>query len=139
MPTNGILNATLIICRIGNEAVAACTQTSVQFTAQEVDTTNKDSAGWKSRRPGLISATASIQGYLRFDTLSTEQGISDLFGYVNNRTKVALKVGTTVQGDKTVDGDAYITSLNVGAPVEDSVTFEASFKFTGPITLATNA
>jgi len=139
MPTNGILNATLIQCRIGNEAVAACTQVSVQLTAQEIDTTNKDSAGWKSRRPGLISGTASVQGYLRFDTLNTVQGISDLFGYMNNRTKVQLKLGTAVVGDKTIDGDAYITSLNVGAPVEDSVTFEASFAFTGAITQATNA
>jgi hypothetical protein len=80
-----------------------------------------------------------VQGNLRFDTGSSDQGIADLYGYFNARTSVALKVGTNVAGDKTTDGQAFITSLNIGAPVEDNISIEASFKFTGAITQATNS
>ena len=139
MPTNGIINASLIQVRIGGEAVAECTNVDTNLTAAEVDQTSKSSAGWKARRPGLLSGTVSIQGNLRFDTGSSEQGIADLYAAFNARTTVALKVGTSVSGDKTVDGNAHITSLNISSGTEDNATIEASFKFTGAITQATNS
>jgi predicted secreted protein len=139
MPTTGIANATLYLLRIGSEAVAECTSVDVQLTAGEVDTTSKSSAGWKARRPGLISGTVTVQGNLRFDTGASDQGIAELYAAFNGRTKVTLKAGTNVSGDKTIDADAYITSLNIGAGVEDNITIEASFKFTGAITQETNA
>lgn len=137
MPTNGIANATGYTVRIATEAVAECTSVSLQLSAGEIDTTSKSSAGWKARRPGLINGTVTIQGNLKFDVGGSEQGIADLYGYFSARTPVALKVGTGVVGDKTIDGNAYITSLNIGAGVEDNISIEASFKFTGAITQVT--
>lgn len=140
MPQTDKLNGTLVKLFIGAEPVAYATNVSFDLSAAEVDTTNKDSAGYRGVRPGLISGTAKVQGFTAFDTGSSEQGVKDLEALRSSRGVATLKIalgGTT--GDKFISASARLTDLSMSAGVEDNLTFDASFKFTGTITWGTES
>lgn len=94
------------------------------------DATTKDSSGWATKKEGLRSWSISGDGLYYF---AATYGPSDLFGLLENRTRVSLKFTTNVSGDKYFTGYAYLTSLEVSAPQEDTASFSFSFEGDGAI------
>lgn len=140
MPRTGKLNGTHVTLLIGGEAVAYATNVGFDLSAGEVDTTTKQSAGYRGVRPGLISGTAKVQGFAAFNTGSSEQGVKDLEALRSGRSVATLKIalgGTS--GDKFLTGSARMQDFSLSAGIEDNLVFDATFKFTGPLTYGTES
>ena len=60
-----------------------------------------------------------------------------LDGLRSGKTRVMLKFSTNTSGDGYWHGYAYLTSLSISAPMEDKVTFSASFAGDSTLTLST--
>ena len=66
----------------------------------------------------------------------SNETLSEIFtGYWTTRAKFTLTFGvtTTAQNDTKYVGDAWLTSVSLTAPMEDTATFSASFQGTGEL------
>jgi len=134
MATTGIVNGNDLVVYIGSDVIAHSTSHSLSISHDARDATTKDSGGWTDRLEGLRSWEASGEGLVAFDgTYDT----TDLFALITNRTKVTIKFSTEVTGDTYWTGSAYLTSLDMDSPTEDSVSMSFTFSGTGALTSAT--
>ena len=123
MATTGIVNGTLFILYVSTDAgssynaVGSSTSASLSLNMDTRETTNKGSAGWRTLLESTRSWTADI---------------------ITNRTKCKVKFSTELNGDTYWYGDAYLTSMSMDAPLEDSSTISLSFEGTGILTKDTN-
>ena len=101
-----------------------------------IDTTNDDSAGFKSSLPGDIGGTVSFSA-IYDPAAAVGQGCSDLEADWLSKVVHALIYGGTTTGDKIKSFNAYITKCSEGAKHGDKVTFDVTFQITGPITSST--
>ena len=66
----------------------------------------------------------------------SNETLSEIFtGYLATRAKFSLTFGVTSTGtgDTKYVGDAWLTSISLTAPLEDTATFSASFQGTGSL------
>lgn len=135
MATAGKFNATRIGVYVDGSLVTHATSGELSISANMIDVTTKDNAGWSESIAGLKSATLSVEAMFAFDAA---KGFSDLFTALDNGTQVALKFGTAETGDTTYNMNAFITSLNNSAPMEEAATMSAEFQVSGAITATVN-
>ncbi len=129
-----ILNGSAVLMVIAGEDVAHSNNVSFDLSAAEVEKTTKSSAGNKGVRPGTISGTAKVGGFTCFDGAGNgSYDVTNLEAIRSGRTKVLIQIGV---GTKVLSAQAYMTDFAIVAGVEDNLTFDASFKFTGAITFA---
>jgi TP901-1 family phage major tail protein len=102
------------------------------------DTSTKDSAGWRDLLEGQRSWSLAGDGLVVY-SLTSADGYSDLFGYLNGRTNLYVKFGSVTAAEKSYSGRGFITSLDQEAGVEDNATFSFSFEGSGALAEATNA
>jgi predicted secreted protein len=100
------------------------------------DATTKGSSGSRDLLEATKSGTISVSALYADDAA---YGVSDLMTAWSARTTLAVKFSTEVSGDSYWSADAYITSLEVNAGMEDNVTYSATFELTGTITYTTVA
>lgn len=134
--TVGIINGTLIGVYVGSTKIANATSGDLDISMATRETTNKDSAGWKSSLGSTLSWSCSAEGMFAEDAA---YGYDDLFTAMIARTAVAIKVSSEVVGDKLYSGNALITNLKRTAPLEGNVTFTCSFEGTGVLAESTKA
>lgn len=131
--TAGIINATDIAIYISTSKVAHTTSAELSVSADMIDITTKDSAGWGENMPGKKSWELSGEGKFSFDAGYSPE---DLFTAMVNKTKLSVKLKTATSGNDEYAGDCYITSWSVSAGVEDAASFSFAFQGTGAITKA---
>ena len=124
-------NGTSLLLYTGSDAIAASKSHSLSVNSESIDVTTKDSAGWKDILPGLKSWTVDCEGLVAFDNSFNYEYLLDA---LRNRTKLSIKLETTVVGDERLKGDVYVTSVELSAPQEDAISFTASFEGTGALT-----
>lgn len=130
-----IYNGTLQILKMDTTKLAELTNVTISLTQETFDVTSKDSGGWSEILPGLKSATSTAEGIADFQ--SSDKDLADVFTAFIGRSQVALEWTNGVTGDKKLTCNAYITSCEVSAPMEDTVTYSIEFASTGAITSAT--
>ena len=141
--TEGVINGTKIGIYAAGTKVAYATSASISSNQSLRDTTTKDSGAWRGQAEGLRDWEASVEGMVIFTDDASGSGIAGLTvdevfaTYMTTRTKFTLKFSTAETGDFEWSGDAYLTSLSMDAPTEDSSTWSASFGGTGELTKAT--
>lgn len=128
-----ILNGTTVTLLLAGDPVAYATNVSFDLSAAEVDQTTKDSAGNKGVRPGLIGGTAKVSGFAAFVTPADTFGVAALEALRSGRGAGSLSI--TV-GSVDLAAEVRLTDCSIVAGVEDNLTFDASFKFSGPITFS---
>lgn len=137
MATTGNFNGTLLGVYIGSSGsetlIAYATECSVSLSLDTFETTSKDSSGWRSLKPGLRSGSVSCQGLATLDGSNDYDALFDAF---NNRTTLSLLVETADAADPGFSASAIITSLEMSAPMEDVVSYSATFELSGTITYA---
>ena len=131
-----IYNGTLQVLKMDTGTLAELTNVTVTLNQETFDTTSKESAGWTEILPGVRSATFSAEGIVDFQA-SVNKDLADIFAAYTGRTQVALEWTNTVTGDKKLTCNAYITSCEISAPMEDTVTYSIEFASTGAVTPAT--
>ena len=96
------------------------------------DTTNKDTAGWKTVLPGLQSWTMETSGLVTF---SINYNYGYLMALVLNKTLVTLNFKTANAGDFYYSGTGYLQNISVDSANQANVTYSASFVGTGALIL----
>ena len=136
------INGTSILVTVDGNAIAEAQEHSIEFSHNLADASTKDSAGWaefiSAQRGGTINVSALVDYAADADASAT--GFFDLFteGIVN-RTEFTLVFGTAVSGDTIFTVDAFLTSLSQNAPMEDVVSYSATFQLTGAPATSANA
>lgn len=136
MPTTGIINGTLMRISVGGDNVGHSTNCSLEITAETRSILTKDlTGGWTSAKSGQKSWTGSVSGLLAFD--APGEKVADLFTALAAGTEITFEMTTDVTGDSKYTGTAIITSLSIGAPVEDNTTYDVQFTGVGALTQGT--
>tara|TARA_R100001460_G_scaffold73619_1_gene114494 strand:+ start:84 stop:512 length:429 start_codon:yes stop_codon:yes gene_type:complete len=141
MATTGVINGTKFGVYAGGTKIGYATSASLSINHNLRDTSTKDSGGWRDQLEGQRDFEVSVEGMVIFATASgaiSDLTVDELYtSYINTRTEFEIKFSTEVSGDYKWTGNAFMTSLSMDTPNEDSSTFSASFSGTGPLTQAT--
>mgnify|MGYP003129447110 CR=1 FL=1 len=147
----GLVNGTDLLLKVGdsnsNEVVVAfATSCSLEISMDEIDQTNKDSAGWKQIIGGLRSWSASAEALYQNEAESSKTAFVDFWdhlGGANQRQKVFVELTITgassADSNKYYHGEAYVTSLSVNGGTEDQATFSVTLTGSGALTEAAAA
>jgi len=114
--------------------IAKVREATLTIEAETIDATNFDTEGWAENIPSFRSWSVDAELLYVPDDTSQEDLEDALFA--NSPVTVVLypKDAASMKGYK---GTAYITSYEVGAPVDDGVTISATLTGTGPLTKVT--
>jgi len=141
MATNGVINGTKFGVYAAGTKIGYATSASISINHNLRDTSTKDSGGWRSQLEGQRDWEVSVEGMLIFVD-GSGSAISDITAnelyssYIATRTEFEVKFSTEVSGDIKWSGNAFMTSLSMDTPNEDSSTWSGSFSGTGPLTQA---
>jgi TP901-1 family phage major tail protein len=130
-----IYNGTLQVLKYDGTNMCELTNVTVSLSQETFDVTSKESAGWTEILPGVRSATFSAEGIADFQ--ASNKDLADVFASFTGRTVVPIEWTNTITGDKKLTCNAYITSCEISAPMEDTVTYSIEFQSTGAVTSAT--
>jgi TP901-1 family phage major tail protein len=141
--STAIMNATDVLIQFSTDGttydkVGRMTSASLSISMETRDTSTKDSAGWRELLEGQRSWSLSGDGLIVY-SLTGADGFHDLFSFLNGRTNLYVRFGSTKTGEKVYSGRGFITSLDQEAGVEDNATFSFSFEGTGVLTEGTAA
>lgn len=128
MATTGTVKGNLIGVYIEDGAgaydlIACGTNASLNLTNEMIETVCKDNDGARSVLPGQQSISISIDGLSAYNNV----GRTELFASAKDKTQLTLRYGSGVTGDPYVQVNAYITSFEETAPLNDSTSFSVSF------------
>ena len=141
MATTGVINGTKFGVYAGGTKIGYATSASLSINHNLRDTSTKDSGGWRDQLEGQRDFEVSVEGMVIFATASgaiSDLTVDELYtSYIASRTEFEIKFSTEVSGDYKWTGNAFMTSISMDTPNEDSSTFSASFSGTGPLTQAT--
>lgn len=141
MATTGVINGTKFGVYAGGTKIGYATSASLSINHNLRDTSTKDSGGWRDQLEGQRDFEVSVEGMVIFATSGgaiSDLTVDELYTtYIATRTEFELKFSTEISGDYKWTGNAFMTSLSMDTPNEDSSTFSASFSGTGPLTQAT--
>jgi predicted secreted protein len=142
MATTGITNGTLIAIYKDVSGtltkIANATSNDFEVTKDMIESTNKDSAGWKEFIVGEGGYTMSVEGMFEEDgsvgaSISWKEIMTDLLA----GTSVTIVMTSNVSGDLKLSGSAFFSNLSLSAPKNDVTTFTASIQGTGALTVGT--
>tara|TARA_R100000655_G_scaffold103127_3_gene149356 strand:+ start:987 stop:1427 length:441 start_codon:yes stop_codon:yes gene_type:complete len=140
MATNNIMNGTLMLFKYGtdhstNDAIAFSTSATLSISMDTRDISNKGSSGFRELLEAQMSWSVSVEGlYATKDKSgSAVKNYNELLNMLKTRTAVYVELGNGVSGDTYYHGQAFITSLEKTAPMEDNMTFSATFEGTGQL------
>ena len=150
MSATGLVNGTDLIIQVGtssgnDKAVAYATSCSLEVSMDEIDQTNKDSAGWKNIIGGLRSWSISSDQLYQNESKTGEKGFTEFWDHLGGspgRTPVyvqMMRTGTLTSDNKIYHGSAYVTSLSVNGGTEDQATFSVTLTGSGALTEADGA
>ena len=108
---------------VGYDLIACGTNASLNITNDMIETVCKDNDGARSVLPGQQSINITIEGLTAYNNV----GRTQLFASVKDKTQLTLRYGSGVTGDPYVQVNAYITSFEETAPLNDSTSFSVSF------------
>lgn len=131
MTTTGIVEGNALLLLIGDDPIVCTTDASFDFSREIIEATCKDNNGARQIKLGGTSGTFSVSGLWKFDGAYQ---IDDLMEAFLAGTALVANWSTEVTGDFKLSASVYITSISGSAPVNDNVTFDATFEITGPIT-----
>jgi predicted secreted protein len=106
----------------------------INFSAETIDITTKDSNGWKEIIHGLKSGSASISGKTDFSSSNQVGALTTAF---TAGTALTFKFKTANVGDTTYSWTGYITSLPLMFGNNEAATFSCDVEFSGSPTIAT--
>lgn len=121
--TNGQLIANGVDCKIG-------------FKFGNRDTTSKDGGAAKQRE--YTDREWSVSGSLLVSDQAAPNGLYQLIALAKAKSKIFVKAGSTVSGQKYYTGIMIIESLNASAPQKANATGDYSFMSDGDWTELTN-
>lgn len=134
MATTGIASGTLGAVYIATVKIMNLTTNSFSVSNDTRETTNKDTAGWKTHLSTIKSWNVSAEAYFTEDSGT---GYEDMYDALVTGTAVTLRLSSAVTGDKYYEGSVLVTSLEKTDPDNDNSSWSVEFLGTGAITKGT--
>jgi len=98
------------------------------MSADDIDITSFDSAGWRERMQGIKEWSGSFEGNFKPEDTAGQAALINAW-ITGQKVTLELQVNSTVK----FSGDALVT-LNIETPVDDKASFSCDFQGTGPLT-----
>lgn len=115
---------------IFDKNVMEMSQWSLDLKADNIETTNFDSDGWKEYIQGLKEWSGSFEGSFHPTDTNGQQALIN--AWVDGEgVDLALYIDAT----KKITGAAYIETISIEAPVDDKQSFKVDFVGSGGLTL----
>lgn len=133
-----VQNGTALLVKIGGTLLSCQTEdSSLNFTRDMIETTCKDSTdAAKTYIAGEKDTTIDVTA--AYDMAATN-GFSEVFADFDAGTLVDWTWGSTVIGQKSYTGSAYISDLSIGSPQNDKSTYAFTLQVSGVVTEQVNA
>ena len=138
---NGQLNGTDLQVYVSGTLVAYSTNCSININHSLRSTSSKECGGWEENMEGMRNWDLScdaLYAWLQPDgSAITGLTLSELFTtYMATRTSFTVTFGVTTSAteDTKYTGTAWITSLSLTAPLEDTSTYSVSMTGSGALT-----
>jgi len=128
MATTGTVKGNLVGVYIqggggGFDLIACGTNASLNISNEMIETVCKDNDGARTVLPGQRTVTISVEGLTAYDNV----GRTNLIDAVIDKTELTLQYGSGVTGDPFIQVDAFISSFEENAPLNDSTSFSVTF------------
>ena len=110
---------------------------SISISADTIDITDKDSAGFRTLIGGTKSFSLSADGLMDFNpTDATVTEVDELTTQMLARTAVTFDftLATTASGDYFYTGSGFITSVEISGGTEDAPSYSVSIEGSGALT-----
>jgi len=104
------IDGKLIVLQLGGYTVVGQTTGSINFAADMLDATTKDSAGWKEFVAGEKNATISVGGL--YDPAAAT-GAEEIIAYLFVGSSLTWKFGQLTAGSTYWNGNGLIVSINI--------------------------
>lgn len=124
----------LIALLIEDVKLVGRTTSSINMSADMLDATTADSAGYKEYIPGEKGATISVAGL--YDPAAVE-GVSESVAYLKGGTQLTVKWGGTEPGDTYWYAEAFISSVSITGDKNTVAGYSLEIQITGEWTEAT--
>jgi len=138
MAVNDIINGTDLRVYNNTTAIGEATSATLSISREMRSILTKDSpsSGWVSNKPGSKSATLTVEALYSETSDNVQPDV--LFDALDNGTVLALTLKESTAGYNFYSFSAYCTSFEISSPVEDNVSYSATFTVTGAIGRGTN-
>lgn len=131
MATTGAVKSSLIGIYVGNTIQAYSRSKSLTINSTVIDVTTDSSTGYRNILMGTKSGSCTIDGILALDSTVNADKLGD---YLIAGTRVLIKFGTMVAGDKYWYFYAYVSTLTItGGGVDEPTTYSATLEIDGTI------
>lgn len=127
-----VLKGDVILLSANGNALKGTTDDSVEFTADMIDITTKDSNGEKEYLSGERDATISVEG--KYDPTDTNEGILDVWDDYKSGTAITILFGQLSNGGTQWTCSGLVSSISFSGPKNDAATFSATLQVTGGAT-----
>ena len=131
MATTGSVIGNDLLLYIDGNPIACTTDANFDFSRELLSVTCKDQGGAKQYRLSGTDGTFGVSGIWKFDAA---YGIEDLMTAFLAATQLTARWTTDSAGDFYLEAEVLITNISGASPVNDAVTFDATFQITGAIT-----
>lgn len=140
MPTTNVVSGRALRLYLDTNAVAYATEFTYNESAPITERDHKDLAGGGYADPttGNEKKTIEITSSALFAFDGANNDFFDLRALLAAGTTVAWKIDTTVSGDKTLAGNAVVTSIDLNAAVGEDASFSVTLAGKGAPSEATN-
>ncbi len=115
------------IIKVGNKVLGGQRGATLNRSAEVIDTTTKNSAGWKENEASYKEWSIVSDGLL----IENDEAFQALENAYMNGDKVVVELSTAAGNKYT--GDAYITDFPIEAPYDDSATYSVTLQGTGAL------
>jgi len=122
------IDGRLMVLQFGAVAVAGRTTGSINFTADMLDATTADSAGWKEFLGGEKNATISVGGL--YDPAAAE-GAEEAIAYLFVGSTVVWRYGQTTAGGSYWTGNGKISSVSIQGDKNTLTSYTIEIQNTG--------
>jgi hypothetical protein len=131
-----VLNGSDILIYDADTTFPLMCQRGVTVTMNDamIDATCKQSGGYMANLAGLRDFFLSADALVDWDEGATDMGITTLIAAYNARTPINIAIANSVTSGAYYIGLAYVESVEINAPMEDVVSYSASFTGTFTIT-----
>lgn len=118
------------------ELIACATSGSFSGSREVIDATTKDNDGRREILAGGSSWTVSAEGLIEYGLSADVKAPTDLFDIWNNNTRVRIAWTTGQSGDVMYYGNAFITSYEESAGLNEVASYSVTFEGDGALTKA---
>jgi predicted secreted protein len=125
-------DGSLILLKVDGDVIVALTSNTIDFTADEIETTAKDSTGrWKEFIQGEKGGTVAFEARYDDQEGTGEVNFGKLFTAFDNGTVVDVIFGEAGSSKQIVEAEGFLTAISWAAPQNEAAGVSGSIRLTG--------